>query len=640
MDDTQRRQLYNAVVKCRQLLEVDFGRQLEGAYGIESNGRAEPLNRLTHLDAAGRFRRQAIDQVIAHYMAAGAARPFAVQRFLRESAFTFLNRLAALKLMEHPNRALIPQSVGAGAESKGFRQFSLVSPEATRAEPDGGYRLYLELLCDDLGQTLGLLFDRSLPTAYLFPKPACLQEILALLNAVQLADVWGSDETIGWVYQYFTPTELREEARKASGAPRNSYELAFRNQFYTPRYVVCFLAENTLGRLWYQARQGETHLVESCRYLIRRNSLDGDLPPVPDPRELKCLDPAVGSAHLLLYTFDLLQIIYEEAYDDPTVGPALQADYSDRDAYRRDVPRLILAHNLHGIDIDRRAVQIATLALWLRAHRAYKEMGVKMQARPRLEEIHIVCAEPMPGEHDLLGEFARDLQPAVLGNMLRDLWEKMKLAGEAGSLLKIEQEIQETIRASRRKLAALPPAIQLTLFAPDQPIAWPEQLNPADLDDAEFWAGAENRILATLRAYALRAARAQGVLRRLFAADAVQGLAFIHLLQQQYHVVLMNPPFGAPSLGSKEYLKRAYPRTKNDLYAAFVERGLELLRPGGYLGAITSRTGFFLTTFQKWREEILLQEAQLITMADLGYGVLDTAMVETAAYVLQKRSEQ
>ena len=69
----------------------------------------------------------------------------------------------------------------------------------------------------------------------------------------------------------------------------------------------------------------------------------------------------------------------------------------------------------------------------------------------------------------------------------------------------------------------------------------------------------------------------------------------------------MNPPFGAASLGSKAYIERAYPRTKNDLYAAFVERGLELLRPGGYLGAITSRTGFFLTSFQKWREEILLQ---------------------------------
>ena len=113
-------------------------------------------------------------------------------------------------------------------------------------------------------------------------------------------------------------------------------------------------------------------------------------------------------------------------------------------------------------------------------------------------------------------------------------------------------------------------------------------------------------------------------------------MALIDLLQHPFDVVLMNPPFGAASVGSKKYIRQSYPRTKNDLYAAFVERGLELLRPGGYLGAITSRTGFFLTTFRKWREEILLQEAHLIAMADLGYGVLDTAMVETAAYVMKK----
>jgi hypothetical protein len=96
-------------------------------------------------------------------------------------------------------------------------------------------------------------------------------------------------------------------------------------------------------------------------------------------------------------------------------------------------------------------------------------------------------------------------------------------------------------------------------------------------------------------------------------------------------VVLRNPPVGAASKGSKSYVEQACPRTKNDLNAAFVERGLQLRHPGGYLGAITSRTGFFLTTFQKWRAEVLLREARLIALADPDYGVLDNAMVETAA---------
>ena len=122
----------------------------------------------------------------------------------------------------------------------------------------------------------------------------------------------------------------------------------------------------------------------------------------------------------------------------------------------------------------------------------------------------------------------------------------------------------------------------------------------------------------------------------MFADDALRGFAFVDLCRQRFDVVLMNPPFGEPSKPSKAYLERAYPRTKNDVYAAFVERGLGLLRPGGMLGAITSRTGFFLTSFKKWREEILLAEARPTVFADLGYGVLDSAMVETAAYCLVK----
>jgi len=635
MEKALRNVLYTSVVQCRELLERDLALQLEGVYGVHADGAFEPLKSLTHLDAVGRADREAIEAAVRHDQVAGLDRRAAVERYTRESAFTFLNRLAALKLMEHSSRALIQPSVSTGAQSKGFQLFSLLSPEAMRGQPDGGYRLYLELLFDDLGQTLGVLFDRTLPTSILFPSQPCLREVLDLLNDPALETIWGEDETIGWVYQFFTPTELREQARKASGAPRTSYELAFRNQFYTPRYVVAFLADNTLGRLWWGMRGGETRLAERCENLVKREGVKRE-DMKRDPRELRILDPACGSGHFLLYCFDLLLTVYDEAYDDPKLGAALRRDFPDREVFRRATPRLILEHNLHGIDIDLRAVQIAGFALWLRAQRAYAEMGLKVRDRPRIEHTQVVCAEPMPGEYDLLGEFVRDLEPAVLGNLVREVWDRMKLAGEAGSLLKIEREIQDAVRKARETLAQMPPAIQLTLFGPEQPQQMEMRLDPRDLHDEAFWAEAEDRVVEALRAYARRARGSQHVSRRLFAEDAIQGIAFVDLLQRPFDVVLMNPPFGAASVGSKEYIARAYPRTKNDLYAAFVERGLELLRDGGYLGAITSRTGFFLTSFRQWREEILLQEAQLIALADLGYGVLDTAMVETAAYVLRK----
>jgi predicted RNA methylase len=142
-----------------------------------------------------------------------------------------------------------------------------------------------------------------------------------------------------------------------------------------------------------------------------------------------------------------------------------------------------------------------------------------------------------------------------------------------------------------------------------------------------------------LRRFAESASAGVTVRRRLFAGDAAQGIALIDLLRTRFDVVLMNPPFGAGCVAAKSVFEKSYPRTKNDLYAAFVERGVHLLHRRGMLGAITSRTGFFLSSFQKWREEILLKEAPPLVFADLGYGVLDSAMVEVAAYCLEKGRE-
>lgn len=153
--------------------------------------------------------------------------------------------------------------------------------------------------------------------------------------------------------------------------------------------------------------------------------------------------------------------------------------------------------------------------------------------------------------------------------------------------------------------------------------------------DVEQWRRAESRLRTALIDFA-QAAKAtyQG---RLFAQDALQGLRLIDLCREVFDVVVMNPPFGALASNTKDQLAKAYPRSKNDLLAIMVERGLELLRPGGRIGAITSRTCFFLSSFQKWREDVVLGIARPEVMADLGYGVMDDAMVEAAAYVLEKQ---
>jgi hypothetical protein len=640
MDKSSRDALRQAVVDARNLLERDYYEQLEGTYGIWPDGQVKPIEGLTHLTPAGRARRQAIVSAITHEQSENNASQDAIARYARESAFTALNRLAGLKLMEAENRKLIRPSLGAYRDSSGFREFAQISPQLCMTHPDGGYRFYLELLYDDLAHDLGVLFDRDLPQAILFPSETCLRDVLDILNAQVPTTIWSEDETIGWIYQFFTPKQLRDQARKDSAAPRDSYELAFRNQFFTPRYVVEFLVDNTLGRLWWEMRRGNTALVERCRYLIRPPDQ-----PIPqrdkvDPRTIRALDPASGSGHFLLYGFDLFEAIYLEAYTDPDLGPALQHDYPSFDDFKRALPCLILKHNLHGIDIDLRAAQIAALALWLRAQRSYQQSGLKVRDRPIIRRVNVVAAEPMPGEADLLEEFLATLDNPVIRDLVRKMWMAMKSADEIGSLLQVERTLREEIRVAKHEWSGLPPMIQLQLFGPAEPQPRQLTMDMSFVKDETFWERVEGQVLEQLRTYAQRSANGRAYARKLFADDAERGFAFIDLLSEPFDVVWMNPPFGAASAGAKAYIDGHYPLTKNDLYAAFVERGLQVLNPRGLLGAITSRTGFFLTSFRHWREEILIPKTRIHAVADLGYGVLDSAMVETAAYVVEKQKDE
>jgi len=682
MDQTIRNRLRGVVTQCRKLLEDSTTQALQGRFGIyaarkKGEVHIEDEARMAHLTEEDRACRQDLLDHLEHIQAIGYKPSEALEQLVREISFTHLNRLCAYKMME--SRGLIREAVSRGLKSQGFFFYLADHPEDEKLHNGGGqetaYRNFLDWLGGTLSQEIGVLFNPNDPANRIYPPQRVLDEVLALINDGDLKDIWSQDETIGWVYQYFTPKELRDKARKESQAPRNSYELAFRNQFFTPRYVVEFLTDNTLGRIWYEMRKGKTILKDRCKYLVRRPMeiflKEGEQPPVEskkaredlsqeellkqpvyiphrpkkDPRDLKVLDPACGSGHFLLYAFDLLEHIYEEAWSDEdspkseVTGRTIQEDFETLDDLRRMVPKLVVEYNLHGIDIDPRAVQIAALALWLRAQKTWNNLHLKASERPRIVKSNIVTAEPMPGEEDMRREFTDSLKPRVLGQIVDEVFEKMKLAGEAGSLLKIEEEIKDAVTAARKQWREGPKPEQQLLFFPGMADPRPKQqelrFDVKGITDERFWEEAEDRILDALKDYAERAENGHATRRRLFAEDAARGFAFIDLCRKRYDVVLMNPPFGEPAKPSKALIEQSFPRTKNDMYAAFVERGLGLLHKGGRLGAITSRTGFFLSSFTKWREEILLKEAKPTVFADLGYGVMDSAMVEAAAYCLE-----
>lgn len=794
-DSPTRNKLQKMVASCRRILTEEFTSQLQGLYGVQPTGEITSLASMSHLDdeqhTVASLLRERIDHLAGGLTTDKKKAKEAIDRVIREQAFTVLNRLAALRMCEE--RGIAQECIRGGFQSRGFQVYC-----TTVGASLGGiyerYRVFLQCVFNEISVDLGILFDRFSPLGLLFPREAALVEVLKVLNDAELTDICKDDETIGWIYQYFNSKEEREAMRRASAAPRNSRELAVRNQFFTPRYVVEFLTDNTLGRIWYEMRQGVTALKDDCRYLVKRPdevflsapSLDFDAlkntphypiqwllegsaetfpvfdlseasrkrlidlahcvsgyprhpfedevdgkwwpfwvkeqiekgkpltdfstqelfdtlfglvradrhsspystlleePPtlsianelrrraiesrredlsqealikqpvfIPlrekkDPRDIRVLDPACGSGHFLLYAFDLLETIYTEAWagagspESEVTGKTLREDFPDLETLKRDVPRLIIEHNLHGIDIDPRAVQIAGLSLWLRAQRSCQNLGLKPGERPRITRANVICAEPMPGEKNLLEEFISSFrgEQCIVGELVREVWEKMQLAGEAGSLLRIEVELREAIERARKEWEDVrrgQPVGQLPMWPDRQPSRQLEiRMALGEIKKEAFWDQAEDWVLEALKHFAEKAGNGKAYQRKLFAEDAAQGFAFIDMCQKKYDVVLMNPPFGLAPRNVFDIHKKAYADSYVELYAQMVVRGSQTLTENGHLGAISSRSFMTISRLRQFRYKSILTEISLLV--DLGSSVMDDAFVESAAYILSKHS--
>ncbi len=601
MDKDTRNAIERATQRARKLLEEDFAAQLEGDFDVQGNGTVAPRAG-AHLSSGQAFRRDRIVAAIEHKRAAGMGPADAVADYLRDAAFTALNRFVALKMLEA--RELVQECITKGERSGGYREFGGMAPGVPLLPDSAGYRLYLESLFDELSTEVKVLFDRRDPSSVLWPKRATFEQLLEVLNAIELAGVWGEDETIGWVYQFFNGQDERRKMRDASQAPRNSRELAVRNQFFTPRYVVQFLTDNTLGRIWYEMRGTETGLVDKCEYMVRKPGEAFAPRSKKDPRDLRLLDPACGSGHFLLYAFDLLVAIYEEAHADAdsprseATGKTLAEDYPSLDALRKATPGLILAHNLHGVDIDARCAQIAQLALWMRAQRAYRDAGIGRAERAQIRRSNVVVAEPLVADEQIAKEFVARLGDVELGRVFLSLVEALSLAGDMGLLLRLEQ----LVKPSKR---------QGELFAPP-----------------------EERIRAALERFVREEAGRVSTRRRLFAEDAVQGMGLLGIAEKKFDVVLMNPPFGTPSETSKECVRRDYPIAWENLLCAMIVRSLELVENGS-IGALLDSTWSVKKDYEEFRRHVVLPH-RVFAHAHLGWGVLD-ANVEVAATVIFKQ---
>lgn len=578
------------VQRLRVLFEEEFTRQATGTFGLHAGHRTsgvgserrslddpeaairpwvEPREalRLTH---SQELQRDELVGAIAYLHREGLDGGTAVARLIREAAFTSINRLLAVRVAEA--NGILPQATTRGRASSGYRDVVYgLFPLLAQAE-DEGLWTYIQICGDELAATTPLLFNRNLPTSAFIPGRTCVDNAITIINDPEVAKAWDDPEALGWAYQFFNKKDEHERMREESTAPRDSHELAVRNQFVTPRYVVDWLVQNTLGRR------------------LRQAGYDLDLPLLVgevgggsplELEEVRVLDPAVGSGHFLLGCYDML----EQAWASRGVSSAEAAPH--------------ILQSLHGIDVDLRASQVAQVVLVLRAR----------QATPngKLKPPTIVTARPLPAAPEIRREVFGQL-PANTRDLARKLAEEldneMKDAASLGSLLKIEKRLDTAIRQALHAGKVYERGITVHRLERDLLDALEEIAGRTDASPAD----------------------------RLFAGDARDAVQFIRLCKKPYDVVLMNPPFGDPVTGTNDYLKAAYDSSALDLYAAFVNRGLERLNEHGYLGAITSRAGFFLTTFEGWRSRHVLPRA--LALIDLGVGVMHDAMVEAAAYVL------
>ncbi len=360
------------------------------------------------------------------------------EQVIERVAYIWFNRFCALRFMDvnRYNRVNVVSPADPGqfqpeilAEAKmghideemvhdKVRQqiFALLDGKAPSRDPQGeAYRLLVVAACNFWNKAMPFLFQRIDDYTELLMPDDLLSgnSILAYTREAMTPDACEDVEVIGWLYQFYI-SEKKDEVfdglkKNKKITPEN---IPAATQLFTPHWIVRYLVENSLGRLWLLNRPG-SKLAEQMDYYIKPEQPETDFLKIKSPEEIKICDPACGSGHMLTYAFDLLYAIYEEEGYEPA-----------------EIPEKILTHNLYGIEIDERAGELAAFALTMKArarHRRFFNKGVK----PNICVLENVQFDE--GElKDYMDFVGRDLFTASLQTTLRQFEE----ADNFGSLIR------------------------------------------------------------------------------------------------------------------------------------------------------------------------------------------------------------
>lgn len=545
-----------------------------------------------------------LDSVLAEGAAARREHPEAMKKLeaaivrdgkgqvIERVAYIWFNRFSALRFMDvndlNPVRVVSPLSGQFQpeilAEAKAGNIDEDRVPEKIRVQvralldgrapsPDAqaeAYRLLLVAICNDWHRVMPFLFERIDDyTELLLPEDLLSNaSILAYLREAMTPDVCEDVEVIGWLYQFYI-SEKKDEV--FAGLKKNvkisAENIPAATQLFTPHWIVRYLVENSLGRLWMLNRPG-SRLKERMDYYVAPEEPEADFLRITSPEEIKVCDPACGSGHMLTYAFDLLHAIYEEEGYDAA-----------------EIPGLILANNLYGVEIDERAGALAAFALTMKAagrrKRFLRRVG-KDGVQP-----NICVLENVSFKDDELADYVKEVGRDLFTADLRETLGQFREAKNFGSLI-----VPKLKDVAELRLVIAEKQFENNLFLRD----------------------VHERVQVVLR--------------------------MTDYLSPKYHVVVANPPYMGgsgmnPALAA--WAKEVYPDEKYDLYLMFIERNRRMALHSGCIAMITMQGWMFLFRYQKARTGIL-SRAGIETMAHLGQRAFDSIggeVVSTTAFVLR-----
>lgn len=597
--------LIDHVLHIRSLIQQAIDNRFS-RLGLEAAEEKElPENTLT----GNREKRNRLEAIIAtHKQALGDDYAEARKETINECTFTLFNRLAALKVME--DRELFPEVIRRRVEhgnlSYAHKQWLEEHTDERNAERMG-LKHFLEDKFQELSENYKIpLYSPNYAYAML-PTADELFEIITAFNEIEQdadcgADIWKGDDILGWMYENFNSVEKSE---LKNSEDKIEYEkVSLQSQFYTPQWVVKFLVDNTLGKMYLEMYPDSKFIYDEdgqVKYLIA----NAPTSPMRHPKkleEIKLIDPACGSGNFLIYAFSLFYDLYLNQIDQ------YEAEYS-----RRDIPKLIVENNLYGVDLDERAVQLTQIALFIKAMQLKGRRGA-MPAYTHVVSTHF----ELPEYHQVEAAFVSgsDWNEAQK-KTIRSIWEDLRAAYKFGSLIRVEEQLD-----------ALLPVDSTDMFA-----------NQWKADMFDF----KHQMITTLRNQ-VHQWTGEGS-NEYSLAKANDAITFLDILSTKFDVAVANPPYTDSAdfgVELKEFVGINYSKPlkfNSNLYACFIKRCCELAGDDGKVGMIHPLSFMYISSYEQVRKYIL-NNTHISILAELGLGgVFKNVQIDTTAYILDKRND-